>query len=129
MTGKTIYITGGSSGIGLSLALFCAVTGMAQALRQEMAGTGVGVNLICPSEVNTPMIEVETETAVPQTRFLKDLVGTLEPEVAARQIASGLRRQKAFVIPGFRANIVAWTAQHFPGLSNASIDLLRRWKF
>lgn len=54
-----------------------AVTGFVQALRQELVGTGVSVNLVCPPEVATPMIAAESATALPQTRFLKDLVGTL----------------------------------------------------
>jgi hypothetical protein len=35
------------------------------------------------------MVAVEA-TALPQTRFLKDMTGTLRPEVAADKIARGL---------------------------------------
>ena len=106
-----------------------AVTGLTQALRQELAGTGVSVHLICPPEVNTPMIAAESADAVPQTRFLKDLVGTLEPDIAATKIARGLRRRKAVVVPGIRAGVMIWAARHFPEIFARSCELLVRWKF
>ena len=102
---------------------------LAQSLQQELAGTGVSVHVICPPEVNTPMIAAETAQAVPQTRFLKDLVGTLEPDEAARKIAAGLDRRRLVIIPGFRARLVAWSARHFPAIFGKSIALLLRWKF
>lgn len=106
-----------------------AVTGFSQALRQELFGTGVSVNLVCPPEVSTPMIAAEAATVLPQTRFLKDLVGTMKPELAARKIARGIRRNKAVIIPGVVANLLAATARHFPGLFNWSCALMLKWKF
>lgn len=106
-----------------------AVTGFAQALRQELAGSGVSVHLVCPPEMNTPMIAAEREHSLPQTRFLKDLVGTLEVEPAARKIARGIRRHKAVIIPGLRARTIAWTARHFPEIFAKSCRWLLRWKF
>jgi 3-dehydrosphinganine reductase len=106
-----------------------AVTGLSQALRQELAGTGVSVHLVCPPEVNTPMIQAESLAAVPQTRFLKDLVGTLEPDVVARKIARGIDRRKALIVPGVRAGLMVWTSRHFPGLFAWSSERLLRWKF
>ena len=71
----------------------------------------------------------EAQAAVPQTRFLKDLVGTMEPDVAATKIARGIRRHKPVIIPGVRANLMAGTARHFPELFARSSELLLRWKF
>lgn len=106
-----------------------AVNGLVQALRQELLGTGVSVNLVCPPEVQTPMIAAEAASVLPQTRFLKDLGGTLEPEVAVREIARGIDRNKALIIPGTRAKLMAWTARHFPWLFGKTSELLLRWKF
>jgi short-subunit dehydrogenase len=106
-----------------------AVTGFALALRQELAGSGVSVHLVCPPEVATPMIAEEAESVLPQTRFLKDLVGTLSPEAAAVKIARGISRRKRVIIPGLRAGIVAWTAQHFPGLFESAGNVLLHRRF
>lgn len=106
-----------------------AVTGLAQALRQELDGTGVAVHLVCPPEVDTPMIAAEREMAVPQTRFLKDLIGTMPPAVAAEKIAKGIGKRRAIIIPGVRAKLMVWTARHFPELFARCSILLLRWKF
>jgi short-subunit dehydrogenase len=106
-----------------------ALTGMVQALRQELAGSGVSAHLVCPPEVNTPMIAAESRAPVPQTRFLKDLVGTLEPAVAAQKIARSIARGKSVIVPGVRANLMAWIARHFPELFARSSELLLRWRF
>lgn len=119
----------GLYGYGAYSASKFAVTGMVQALRQELASSGVSVHLICPPEVNTPMIAKERLDSLPQTRFLKDLVGTMEPEIAARKIARGLRKNQAVIIPGIRATSMVWIARHFPELFARSSELLLRWKF
>jgi short-subunit dehydrogenase len=106
-----------------------AVTGLVQALRQELAGSGVDIQLVCPPEVDTPMVAAEAAHAVPQTRFLKDLVGTMQPDVVAGKIARGIERRKSVIIPGFRAGLMAWCGRHFPGLFERGSALLLRWRF
>ena len=106
-----------------------AVTGLAQSLRQELWGSGVHVHLVCPPEVNTPMITAESDSANPQTRFLKDLIGTMEPEVAAVKIARGIARGKFLIVPGVRAQLMVWIARHFPEVFARSSQALLNWKF
>ena len=75
------------------------------------------------------MIAAEYADAVPQTRFLKERVGTLEPDLAATKIARGLRRRKAVVVPGIRAVVMIWASRHFPEIFARSCELLLRCKF
>jgi 3-dehydrosphinganine reductase len=119
----------GLYGYGAYSASKFAVTGLVQVLRQELAGSGVSAHLVCPPEVNTPMIAAESEDSVPQTRFLKDLLGTMEPEVAAEKIARGITKHKAVIIPGVRAGIMVGMSRHFPELFARCSQLLLRWKF
>lgn len=106
-----------------------AVNGMAQALSQELLGTGVSVHVICPSEVNTPMIEQESSAVLPQTRFLKDFAGTMEPDAVAASIVRGLRLGKRTIVPGARARLMASIARCFPGTFAWCSERLLRWKF
>lgn len=106
-----------------------ALTGFSKALRQELFGTGVSVNLVCPPEVDTPLVEEEASGILPQTRFIKDMTGTLSAAVAAKKIAAGLNRNKMLIIPGLEANLTAKIARHFPRLFSKSTELLLRWKF
>jgi len=98
-------------------------------LRQELFGTGVSVNLVCPPEVDTPMVAEEASSILPKTRLIKDLAGTLPADVAAKKIAAGLNRNKALIVPGFRANLMTKIARHFPRSFSKSTELLLGWKF
>ena len=91
-----------------------AVTGFVKALQQELYGTGVCATLVCPSEVATPMIAAEAGTALPQTRLLKDLGGTLSPEKAADIIFRGIKNKKSMVLTGFVAHVFDFTNRVFP---------------
>ena len=106
-----------------------AVTGFVQALRQELSGSGVSAHLVCPPEVDTPMIAAESANVLPQTRFLKDLAGTLPPAVAAKKIARGIRKKQAVIVPGVRASVILWCARHFQDTFGRVSELLLRWKF
>jgi short-subunit dehydrogenase len=106
-----------------------AINGMAQALSQELLATGVSVHVICPSEVSTPMIEQESRSVLPQTRFLKDLVGTMEPDVVAAKIERGLSRGQRTIVPGFRASLMTSLARSFPDVFAWCSARLLHWKF
>ncbi len=119
--GQIVFISSMSGLMGLyGYSAYCAskfaVTGFVQALQQELYGTGVSVNLICPSEVATPMIAAEADTALPQTRLLKDLVGTLSPDKAADIIIKGIRKNKDLVITGFTASLFEFFNRVFPSI-------------
>jgi NAD(P)-dependent dehydrogenase (short-subunit alcohol dehydrogenase family) len=49
-------LTGGSSGIGL-----------AEVLRVELATRGIAVAVVCPREVETPMVEYERTVRAPRS--------------------------------------------------------------
>jgi NAD(P)-dependent dehydrogenase (short-subunit alcohol dehydrogenase family) len=92
------------------------VVGLAGALRMECLPHGVGVSVVCPPEVLTPMVEEELKTMHPVTRELKRVAGTLDLESAGREIIAGLERGRFYVVPGFRARMVWHLNRWFPGL-------------
>ena len=92
------------------------VVGLAGALRMECLPHGVGVSVVCPPEVLTPMVEEELKTMHPVTRELKRVAGTLELESAGEEIMTGLVRGHFHVVPGFRARMVWRLNRWFPGL-------------
>jgi 3-dehydrosphinganine reductase len=106
-----------------------AVNGLVQVLRQELLDTGVSINLVAPPEVATPMIAAESASVLPQTRFLKDLGGTLQPEVVVKRIAEGIDKNQQLIIPSARARLMAEVARHFPWLFGKTSEMLLRWKF
>lgn len=120
-SGQIVFMSSMSGLMGVyGYTAYCAskyaVTGFVESLQQELHGTGVFATLVCPAEVATPMIAAEAENVLPQTRILKDLVGTLSPERAAAIIFAGIERKKALVRTGFTAKFFDFAHRLFPGL-------------
>ncbi len=101
-----------------------ALVGLSGALRQELREKGIQVSLVCPPEVDTPMVAEEAETILPQTRLLKDLCGTLSTEQVVKAIARGIRRNKRMIIPGFRARLTYRLFCWFPDTFSACSEWL-----
>lgn len=75
------------------------MVGYSEALRVELAGYGIGVTAICPGYVSTPIIHVTPIKGFDQElRNIPSLV-TITPQKAAKVIVSGVRRNKAKVLP------------------------------
>ncbi|MBK9181151.1 MAG: SDR family NAD(P)-dependent oxidoreductase [Acidimicrobiales bacterium] len=97
---------------GYSYAAYAAskagVIGLAKVLRLEYAPLGIGVSVICPPEIMTPMVERYAATMHPATRALKDVAGTLPIDQACRSMLHGLERGRFMVVPGSRARRTYW---------------------
>lgn len=75
------------------------VVGYSEALRVEMAAYGIGVTVICPGVISTPIIQNSLIKGFDQKmRELPSLV-MITPQKAAKIIVCGVRRNKAKVIP------------------------------
>ncbi|MDO8392516.1 MAG: SDR family NAD(P)-dependent oxidoreductase [Actinomycetota bacterium] len=90
------------------------VIGLAKVLRLEYAPRGVGVSVICPPEILTPMVERASINMHPATRALKDVAGTLPIDVACAEMLAGLARGRFTVIPGRRARRTARITRLLP---------------
>ncbi len=75
-----------------------------EAWRVNLAGAGVGVSVICPGYVRTPLTE--------RHRFKLPFV--LEPHVAARKIAAGLAANRARIIFPWQISVAAWMFRVLP---------------
>jgi NAD(P)-dependent dehydrogenase (short-subunit alcohol dehydrogenase family) len=98
------------------------VVGLAGALRLESKPRGIDVSVICPPEVETPMVADERRTGDPVGLRLKKVSGTLGVEQACDEIVSGLERRKYLIIPGRRARLTHRLAGMLPGLMNRASD-------
>jgi NAD(P)-dependent dehydrogenase (short-subunit alcohol dehydrogenase family) len=109
---------------------YCAskfgVVGLAGALRLECVPRGIDVAVVCPPEVDTPMVEEEFRTMDPITRELKQVAGTLDLESAGREIIAGLAGSDFLVIPGARARLVARLSRWLPGLVRRKTERIVR---
>lgn len=100
-----------------------AVVGLAQVLRLELAPKSVRVQVICPPEVDTPMVHEEHKSIHPVTLKLKLLAGSLELEFAIDQIMKGLSSKRFYIIPGKLARFTYWLSRLVPvRLTNLVVD-------
>ena len=75
-----------------------------EAWRVALVGTGVGVSVICPGYVRTPLT----------ARHRFKLPFLLEPQAAARTIATGLAANRARIIFPWQIRIAAWMFHVLP---------------
>ena len=103
-----------------------AVIGMAGCMRQELADYNIGVSVVCPPEVDTPMVTKESEHILPETRFIKNLGGTLQPKTVTQAMLKGVAKNQFIIVPGLMAKFSYWQARVFPTTFAAFIQLLVR---
>ncbi|MFZ5597399.1 MAG: SDR family NAD(P)-dependent oxidoreductase [Bacillota bacterium] len=73
----------------------------AESLRYELKPHGMAVTVVCPPEVETPLIVEERDTLPKEGRAVKNLAGLLKPEFVAKYVLRAVAKRKFFVIPGF----------------------------
>jgi NAD(P)-dependent dehydrogenase (short-subunit alcohol dehydrogenase family) len=79
------------------------VVGLAEVLRLELKQKGIDVSVICPGEIDTPMLTHEREYGSDVAKRLNAFAGVLSTEVACKGIIKGLAKRKFMITPGARA--------------------------
>ena len=92
-----------------------AVRGFTEALRADLAGTGIGVTLFESGVVRSPYWEHNpgSRERVPK---MGRLVPELTPEAAAAAIVRGIEREQKLVVAPFMMKLTYWQHAVFPGV-------------
>lgn len=93
-----------------------ALAGFGEVLRQELHATGVGVTLVFPGRVDTPMI---ADLEVPW------ISAKVQPEIVARAILRAIRRRQAEVIVPFQARLLLLVNFLSPRLGDWAVRAFR----
>jgi len=98
-----------------------AVRGFTEALRQELAGTHIGVSCVQPGGVKTNIVKTSRYYAQDNEAPTKDemvqnfeRLAALTPQLAAQQILAGVARDRGRVLVGKDAKLLAWVQRLFP---------------
>ena len=83
-----------------------AMRAFASQLREDLRGTGVGVTLIAPSEVDSPYFENNPGSRERIPRAVALLGGAVTPEVVAHATADAIERDRGEVIVPRRAEVI-----------------------
>jgi NAD(P)-dependent dehydrogenase (short-subunit alcohol dehydrogenase family) len=109
-----------------------AVVGFSEALRSELKPHGIWVSVVCPPQVDTPLLQETDKTKPPETKRLNDNAGLLTADAVALAVRRGLERKKFMIIPGARGRAFYLFNRYFPtsasGWPTASSGKSRRRK-
>lgn len=108
-----------------------ALVGFAQSLKPDLKRYGIEVALVCPPEVETPLIVEEAKTIPPETKALKKFGGLLSAEQAGKGVLKAIRGKSFLVVPGLKAKFSVFLIKHLPGsiqrkIANLVIALNRK---
>jgi short-subunit dehydrogenase len=98
------------------------VVGLASALRIECKPRGIGVTVVCPPEVETPMVVEERRTAPAITMQSKQFAGVVTLDELCEDILAGAARGDWMVVTGFKARFTRFVARLAPGVLNRMTD-------
>lgn len=94
----------------------------ADSLRNEMMAYGVGVSIIHPADVDTPMLEGERKVRPPIVAKISGEVATLPPEKVAQAFLQGIAKGKFKICPDFNSWAMITAFRLFPGLMRRYLD-------
>ncbi|MGY3893788.1 SDR family NAD(P)-dependent oxidoreductase [Aeromonas enterica] len=98
------------------------VVGLAEVLRTEQKLLGIDVSVICPGEIQTPLLAYERQHGNPITKTLNEFAGVLCVEDAVAGILAGLRKRQFMITPGFRAKFTRALARKCTGFFHWLVD-------
>lgn len=103
-----------------------AVRGFSDALRMELKSYGIQVSLVFPPDTDTPQLAYENQFKPEVTRALAGNAGVVSPDVVAREILRGIRRNAYLILPGFETKVIYLLARLLGAGVNPILDYLVR---
>lgn len=101
------------------------VVGLAEVLRLEFKSRGIDVSLICPPEVETPLVEQERLSRPFATEAMKRVAGQLSVGLAGQQIYRGIRARRFMIVPGTQSRLILALQKLTPGwLNRRGVDAI-----
>lgn len=99
-----------------------AVSGFSESLRQELRPHGITVTLLCPPDVDTPMLRRESSSLPRETKALNSGAGLLSPEEVATLTLNSMAAGRFLVVPGREAKLVSLAKRFAPRLVDRVMD-------
>ena len=82
-----------------------AVVGFSQSLRAELKSYGINVSVVCPPQVDTPLLQKTDPDKPPETKAINDRAGMLGAQEVAESIFRGMMKKEFLIIPGKKAKL------------------------
>jgi NAD(P)-dependent dehydrogenase (short-subunit alcohol dehydrogenase family) len=98
------------------------VVGLAEVLRAEQKLSGIDVSVVCPGEIQTPLLDYERQHGSDVTRELNSVAGVLTVDEAVAGILRGIQRRQFMITPGFKAKVIRAIARKCSSLQRWIVD-------
>ncbi len=99
-----------------------AAVGFSQALRAELKPLGIQVSVLCPTQVDTPMLAHTDQFKPPESKAINDKAGLMTAEAVVEGMLDGMDKNKGIIIPGFKGSFVYLLSRVLPGLRESMTD-------
>lgn len=83
-----------------------AVRGLAESLRGELKGLGVGISIIYPPDTDTPQLAEENKTKPPATKLITATAKVWSAEAVTKEIVKGIEKKTFAIAPGLELSIL-----------------------
>ncbi len=99
-----------------------AVIGFSEALRSELKRFNITVSVLCPPDVDTPMLERSNRIKPEETKAISSSASLVKPIDVAREVVAGMGRGQFLILPGSGTKFTHFMKRHFPGLVELIMD-------
>jgi len=101
-----------------------ALIGLTETLRYELKPQGVSVQMVCPPEFISPMVEELNTYRTPENIAHTHMIPQIPMKVLVKDIIQGIEKNKFQIIPGFRTRLMMQGVVHFPSISRLLSDVM-----
>jgi 3-dehydrosphinganine reductase len=99
-----------------------AITGIAECVRMEAADHGIGVTVIFPPDTETPMLQYEYKSTLPECKALAKSMRVMTPNEVARKFVEGVLNNRFEVFCNLESRLIRATKAVWPGIYYKIVD-------
>lgn len=99
-----------------------ALVGLTETLRYELNPQGITVQLVCPPEFLSPMVEELDTYRTPENLAHTLMIPRLPMDTLVKDTIKGIEKNRFKIVPGWRTRLMLLGVQHFPGISRLLAD-------
>jgi 3-dehydrosphinganine reductase len=107
-----------------------AVVGFSQSLRAELKRDGITVSVMCPPQVDTPLLVKTDPDKPPETKAINDRAGMLSAQEVAEYMFRAMMKKEFLIIPGAKAKFFHLFNRLLPTvrerITNRIVDKVRK---
>lgn len=99
-----------------------AVLGLTESMRTELKPQNIKVQVVCPSEFESPMVDELNKSRTKENRLLVHNIPVLNAEVVADAVIKGMEKGRYMIMPGFVTRSFDFLDRLLPSLVRMVID-------